>query len=69
MSNQDGGKKKPTKKSDTKKPRKLNPFMKFCKEKRPEIKKKHPNLSVPETGKKLGEMWRALSNAEKKKYQ
>lgn len=68
MTTQNGGKKKATK-TDSKKPKKLNPFMKFCKEKRPELKKKNPKLTVPEQGKKLGEMWRALSNADKKKYQ
>jgi len=51
-----------------KKPRKLNAFMLFAKEKRESVKKNHPTAKVTEIAKKLGELWRALSNSEKQKY-
>ena len=49
--------------------RKLNPFFKFRKAKYEEVKKKYPKASVVELAKKLGEMYRALTPAEKKKYE
>ena len=61
------GKKTPTKTSKGKKP--LSPYMKFCKEQRPKVIKENSKLSFGEIGKKLGEMWRGLTDAEKKKYQ
>ena len=51
-----------------KKPRKLNAFMLFAKEKRESVKKNNPTAKVTEIAKKLGELWRALSNSEKQKY-
>ena len=51
-----------------KKPRKLNSFMLFAKEKRESVKKNNPTAKVTEIAKKLGELWRALSNSEKQKY-
>lgn len=50
----------------TKRP--LSGYMKFVKAKRAEVVKAHPSLKVTEVGKKLGEMWRGLSDAEKAKY-
>jgi hypothetical protein len=41
-------------------------FIVFSNEKRPTLKK---GLSFGDTGKELGKMWRALSDAEKAKYQ
>lgn len=58
--------KKTTKKTTGKK--KLNGFMKFLSEKRNEIKKMMPNAKVHEVAKKAGEMWRKLSDNDKKKY-
>ena len=42
--------------------------MMFCKKMRPEITKENPDITFTETGKKLGEMWRALTDDEKKEY-
>lgn len=58
--------KKTTKKTTGKK--KLNGFMKFLSEKRNEIKKMMPTAKVHEVAKKAGEMWRKLSDNDKKKY-
>jgi len=48
--------------------RKPNAYINFVKKNRPEVVKKFPDLSFTEIGSKLGEMWRALSDDEKKKY-
>jgi len=48
--------------------RKLTGFMKFLSEKRDEIKKMMPTAKVHEVAKKGGEMWRKLTDSEKKKY-
>ena len=53
---QEGGKKK------------LSGFMKFSKEQRPNIMKENPGIEFTQVGKKLGEKWRSLSDAEKKRY-
>ena len=53
---QEGGKKK------------LSGFMKFSKQERPNIMKENPGIEFTQVGKKLGEKWRALSDAEKKSY-
>ena len=42
--------------------------MLFSQEKRPGVKTSNPDLTFGGIGKKLGEMWRALSDAEKEKY-
>jgi hypothetical protein len=38
------------------------------KEKRPEVVAKYPNLKVTEIAKKIGELWKNLSDAEKQVY-
>ena len=48
--------------------RKPNAYMNFVKKNRPKVVKDFPDLSFTEIGSKLGEMWRALSDEEKKKY-
>jgi hypothetical protein len=48
--------------------RKPNAYMMFCKKMHPEITKENPDITFTETGKKLGEMWRALTDDEKKEY-
>uniref|UniRef100_A0A6B2LIQ4 HMG box domain-containing protein n=1 Tax=Arcella intermedia TaxID=1963864 RepID=A0A6B2LIQ4_9EUKA len=46
-----------------------NAYMLFQKERRAEIKSQNPNLkAVTEIAKKLGEMWRGMTEEEKKKY-
>jgi len=68
--NQKSAKKDKKAKKDTKekKPRKLNAYMVFAMEKRESVKKNNPTAKVTEIAKKLGEMWRALSDSEKQKY-
>lgn len=48
--------------------RKPNAYMNFVKKVRPTVVKDYPDLSFTEIGAKLGEMWRALTEDEKKKY-
>ena len=48
--------------------RKPNAYMNFVKKTRPKIVKDFPDLSFTEIGSKLGEMWRELTDDEKKKY-
>ena len=55
-------------KSKPKPKRKPNAYMNFVKKNRPKVVKDFPDLSFTEIGSKLGEMWRALSDEEKKKY-
>ena len=53
---------------ESKPKRKPNAYINFVKKHRPEVIKDFPDLSFTEIGSKLGEMWRALSDEEKKKY-
>jgi hypothetical protein len=64
-----GGKRR-AKKQEGGKTRKLSPYMKFAQEARPKIIKENPELKsdIPGMGRKIGEMWRALSDSEKKQY-
>ena len=50
--------------------RKLSPYMKFAQEARPKILKENPEMKsdIIGVGRKIGEMWRALSDAEKARY-
>ena len=49
--------------------RPLGPYMFFAKEKRPSvIQGEGANLKITEVAKKIGEMWRALSDAQKQEY-
>jgi len=48
--------------------RKMSAFFKFMKKERPVVLKEKPNLKFTEIGKELGKRWRALSEADKKKY-
>mmetsp|Transcript_17041 Transcript_17041/g.28851 ORF Transcript_17041/g.28851 Transcript_17041/m.28851 type:complete len:84 (+) Transcript_17041:105-356(+) len=45
-----------------------SPYIIFCTEKRPEIKKTNPDATFGETGKLLGQMWAALDEKAKAKY-
>lgn len=53
-------------KSGGKKP--LTGFMLFSKEHRAKVKEENPEITFGGIGKKLGEMWRALSDKEKAAY-
>eukprot|EP00429_Kryptoperidinium_foliaceum_P090675 CAMPEP_0176188666 /NCGR_PEP_ID=MMETSP0121_2-20121125/3033_1 /TAXON_ID=160619 /ORGANISM="Kryptoperidinium foliaceum, Strain CCMP 1326" /LENGTH=74 /DNA_ID=CAMNT_0017527249 /DNA_START=59 /DNA_END=283 /DNA_ORIENTATION=+ len=48
--------------------KKLSGFMLFSKENRAKVKAENPDITFGQTGKKLGEMWRALSDKEKEEY-
>lgn len=70
---QEGGKrmkKMKAPKAKAKGTRKLSPYMKFAQEARKEIIAENPSLKsdIIAVGKKIGEKWRALSDAEKAKY-
>ncbi len=60
------GKKGKSAKAGEKRP--LSSYMLFCKDKRDEVKKENPELKSTEITKKLGELWRGLSEKKKKKY-
>ena len=46
----------------------LSGFMLFSKENRAKVKEENPDITFGGIGKKLGEMWRALSEKEKAAY-
>jgi HMG (high mobility group) box len=46
----------------------LSGFMLFSKEHRAKVKEDNPDITFGGVGKKLGEMWRALSDSEKQAY-
>ena len=46
----------------------MNPFMKFAKTERKNIMASNPGMPVTAVGQELGKRWRALSEADKKKY-
>lgn len=46
----------------------LSGFMLFSKEHRGKVKEENPEMTFGGLGKKLGEMWRALSDKEKEEY-
>eukprot|EP00521_Asterionellopsis_glacialis_P000194 CAMPEP_0195254948 /NCGR_PEP_ID=MMETSP0706-20130129/5350_1 /TAXON_ID=33640 /ORGANISM="Asterionellopsis glacialis, Strain CCMP134" /LENGTH=74 /DNA_ID=CAMNT_0040307709 /DNA_START=105 /DNA_END=329 /DNA_ORIENTATION=+ len=48
--------------------KKLSGFMLFSKENRAKVKEENPDITFGGIGKKLGEMWRALSDAEKEEF-
>jgi hypothetical protein len=48
--------------------RELSGYMKFSRKMRPEILRANPGIEFAAVGKRLGEEWRKLSDAEKKKY-
>jgi hypothetical protein len=46
----------------------LSGYMKFAQQQRPAVKEEFPQLSFSDLGKKLGELWRNLSEEEKQQY-
>ena len=62
LESDDGKKKKKKKKSKNKK---FSGYLAFCDEKRDTLEK---GLKVPEQARKLGEMWKALSDEKREKY-
>ncbi|KAJ3020410.1 FACT complex subunit [Thoreauomyces humboldtii] len=47
----------------------MTSFLYFSKDKRPEILADAPGLALPEVAKKLGELWKSVSQEEKAKYE
>ncbi|KAL7720019.1 HMG box domain-containing protein [Entamoeba marina] len=45
-----------------------NPYVRYCKEKREEMKEKNPSLKPIEINKKLSEQWGALTEEQKSAY-
>ena len=70
MNNPGGGGKRGKKAKKAKGTRKLSPYMKFAQEARPKILKENPEMKsdIIGVGRRIGEMWRALSEAEKARY-
>lgn len=62
--------KKEKKAKDPNAPKKpMGAYMWFCKDKRAEVKEKHPSWGVAEIGKEMGAQWKAISDKDKKKYE
>ena len=53
---------------EAKKPRKVPPYALFNQDNRKKLKLEHPDMSFAEIAKKMGEMWRSLSQEEKETY-
>lgn len=71
MADSDNHRKRKTKKGkrDPNKPkRSMSSFMFFANEKRAEVRQQHPELKITEIGKKLGELWAALPEEQKKVF-
>jgi hypothetical protein len=65
-----GGKRSKKQKQKQKGTRKLSPYMKFAQEARKKIIAEEPELKsdIIKVGRRIGEMWRGLSESEKAKY-
>ena len=62
-------KEKKEKKENKDKPKRpLNAYMVFAMEVRESVKKNNPTASIIEIAKKIGALWRAMSDSEKAKY-
>ncbi|CAB9513894.1 group protein B3 [Seminavis robusta] len=46
----------------------LSGFMLFSRENRPQVKEENPEITFGQMGKKLGEMWRALTDEEREEF-
>lgn len=46
----------------------MTAFIIFCKEQRPVLRAAEPTLTFGETGSRLGQMWKAMNDAQKAKY-
>lgn len=52
----------------TRKARKLSGYMKFVQSERKNVMTKNPDMAFGDVGKELGKRWRALSDADKKRF-
>jgi len=48
--------------------RALSGFMRFSQKMRPEVMRENPGIAFGDVGRRLGEKWRALGDAEKARY-
>jgi len=55
-------------KKQTKQPRKKSSYINWSTQMRPKIKQENPSLSFSEVAKKLGDMWKEMSQEDKDKY-
>ena len=55
-------------KKQTKQPRKKSSYINWSTQARPKIKQQYPSLSFSEVAKKLGQMWKEMSQEERDKY-
>ena len=55
-------------KKQAKQPRKKSSYINWSTQMRPKIKQQNPSLSFSEVAKKLGDMWKEMSQEEKDKY-
>lgn len=49
--------------------KKMSAYQNFCKERRPELKKEHPDISFGQLSKMLGAEWRDMEASKKKEYE
>jgi len=61
--------KKKQKKDPNRPKRSMSSFMFFANDKRAEVKAKYPDLKITDMTKKLAEMWKVITEDEKKKYE
>lgn len=65
----EGETKKRKAKKDPNAPKKpCGAYMFFCKETRESVKEEHPDWSVTQIGKRLGELWKLVDEDDKKKF-
>jgi len=58
------------KKKDPNKPKRgMSSFMFFANEKRPSVRAQFPQMAVTDIGRKLGELWKTVDPAEKKRFE
>jgi len=48
--------------------KRLTGYMQFCQVMRSEIREDEPDITFADMGRRLGEMWRELSDEEKQEY-
>lgn len=48
--------------------KRTNPFQTFCKEQRPILKSKNPDMNFGDMNRELGKLWKGLSDTDRIKY-
>ncbi|XP_078683532.1 high mobility group protein DSP1-like [Branchiostoma floridae x Branchiostoma belcheri] len=65
----EGGRRKRKKKDPNAPKRAMSAFFMYCADARPKVRAAHPDFQVGEIAKILGKQWKAISEAEKAKYE